>query len=163
MRIFKVGDRVRYIGEAHRGRSGKEGVVVGVYNLERINIRFDIDGINGIIYRVEKDSIERVAIPQPQKSLLRSGDMVVYRGGSKRYVLVETGGLYVENGSLAKDLCYFTDDLLESRGAKSEDIMQVYRNGELIMERAEKSEREKEVEQIQAEMAKLSKRLDELK
>lgn len=101
-------------------------------------------------------------LPQPQKSLLKSGDMVVFRNGDERYVLVETSTLHFKTGNVARHLNNFCETLTHTYENRV-DIMRVYRNGELIMKRTEKSERELEVERIQAEMAKLSKRLDELK
>jgi hypothetical protein len=172
MSNFKVGDRVRVINNV--GNSyfdkyiGKDFKVLDiVVNSDDTNTAYMLNcppEFTGTTSTWEECELELLEpLPQPQKSLLKSGDKVMYRSGSKRYVLVETGCLYVENGMYAKELYYFTDDLLESKGTTSEDIMQVYRNDELIMERTKKSEKEIRREEIEAEMAKLQKELDELR
>jgi signal peptidase I len=101
-------------------------------------------------------------LPQPQKSLLKSGDKVVYRDGSERFVLIEIGTLYTEDGRLRNRLDEYLDNLTIKYN-KDQDIMQVYRNNELIMQRTEKSDRELKIEEIQRKMDELKAEMEGLK
>ena len=100
-------------------------------------------------------------LPQPQKSLLKSGDMVVYRNGDERYVLVETGTLHGQLGYRSNNIVNYENNLM-SNGHSSNTIMQVYRNNELIMERTEKSEKELKKEELQRKLDEIKTELEGL-
>ena len=113
-------------------------------------------------------------LPQPHRDLLQSGDKLVRRDGSKRYILLETNGLYYESGDLA-DKAFddndkvivgrYNDSLispLKSQSIRFTDVMYVYRGGVLVMERTKKSPQDIEVERIESEMRKLSEAQNKL-
>lgn len=89
------------------------------------------------------------------KEELEDGDICVFRNGGKCVCL---------NGNILDNYCeYNIKSNLTSIVCKEYDIMEVYRNKELIYEREEKSAQQIEIENIQAEMKKLNKRLEVLK
>ena len=171
MSKFKVGDKVRIVKNVdnphYNKYIGAEFEVLGTdvcLNSEKYLLDCP-SNFGGSCTTWRESELELVKpLPQPQKSLLKSGDKVVYRGGSKRYVLMGTETLHdVKDGDLMNHLGSYMENLISKSGYKLEDIIQVYRNDELIMQRTEKSEKELRKETIEAEMAKLQKELDELK
>lgn len=108
------------------------------------------------------------------KSDLKSGDKVVYRNGTERYVLIETETLHsIVTGDKSTLLKYFNDNLYwEETRVNSNAIMKVYRNNELIWERVEepvKTPQQIELEKIEIrqrelaeEQKKLADRINEL-
>ena len=97
------------------------------------------------------------------KSDLRSGDKVVYRNGDERFVLIETQSLYAESGARAIGLEDFHENLKFESLTASYDIMQIYRNGELIWEREEKSQAQLDYEKLVEQIQDLQKKAEELK
>ena len=124
-------------------------------------------GVRTLCPLSEKESIffkfEKIDLPQPHKSLLKSGDKVVYRDGNERFVLVETMSLYKKEGWFACFLCDFTNDLLWNGTYNYNDILEIWRGDELIAKRIEKSEKEIEIERIENEMRKLADDLRKVK
>lgn len=101
-------------------------------------------------------------LPQPHKSLLKSGDKVVRRDGSVRFTLIELGKFFSEEISWSK-IEHFTDELFEAYNDGKFDIMEIYRGDELIAKRIEKSAKEIEIERIENEMRKLADDLRKVK
>ena len=84
-------------------------------------------------------TFEEISIPQPHKSLLKSGMKVVYRSGVERYVFLPAGVFMNVNGEIGNRLSYYSDDMLINIPS-SQDIMEIYtEDGELIAKREEKS------------------------
>lgn len=101
-------------------------------------------------------------LPQPHKSLLRSGDKVVYRNCEKRFVLLEVHSLYDKFGAFQNSINNF-DEYLNRRKNKDQDIIEIWRGDELIAKRIEKSAKEIEIERIENEMRKLADDLRKVK
>lgn len=81
-------------------------------------------------------------LPQPHKSMLKSGMKVVYRNRDVRYVLLETGYLYDSYGALQIGINNFSDDLIPAHNTidieSGLDIMEIYDGDKLIAKRTEK-------------------------
>jgi len=101
-------------------------------------------------------------LPQPHKSLLKSGMKVVYRDGQERYVLIETGGLYdVDKGEHQNWFMAYEDTLI-SKLSTVIDIMEIYDGEMLIAKRVEKTPEQIEIEKIESELRELSTKQSEL-
>ena len=90
--------------------------------------------------RATLSDFEEISIPQPHKSLLKSGMKVVYRNGSERYVFLPAGVFMDENGTTGNSLSYYSDDMLfkscSFSSPSSQDIMEIYTEDcELIAKR----------------------------
>ena len=129
-------------------------------NLGYGKLKFMVD--NGVEIIAFESLKQPTQLPQPQKSLLKSGDEIFLENGDRRFVLVETNSIHDYFGTRAGELDKYSENLKVAFSGKFK-VMLVYRNGELVMERTEKSEKELRKEEIEAEMAKLQKELDELK
>lgn len=104
---------------------------------------------------------EKIELPQPHKSLLKSGDKVVYRCETIRYVLLEINELVSKRSNGYNNLDAYDEDLKTS--VYENDIMEIWRGDELIAKRIEKSEKEIEIERIENEMRKLADDLRKVK
>lgn len=105
--------------------------------------------------------LEPLELPQPHKSLLKSGDKVVYRCGTIRYVLLEINELVSKRSDGYNNLDAYDEDLKTS--VYGNDIMEIWRGDELIAKRIEKSAKEIEIERIENEMRKLADDLRKVK
>ena len=112
---------------------------------------------------------EEVSIPQPHKSLLKSGMKVVYRDGGERYVFLPADVFMDENGTTGNSLSYYSDDMLfkscSFSSPSSQDIMEIYtEDGEiLIAKREEKSAKDTKIEELEKRMRDLADEIAELK
>ena len=107
---------------------------------------------------------EEVSIPQPHKSLLKSGMKVVYRDGSERYVFLPANKLLFDCGSVATSLLLFSDSLLVDKYKNDCDIMEIYtEDGEIIAKREEKSAKDTKIEELEKRMRDLADEIAELK
>ena len=107
---------------------------------------------------------EVLNIPQPHKSLLKSGMKVVYRDGSERYVFLPANKLLFDCGSVATSLLIFSDSLLVDKYKNDCDIMEIYtEDGELIAKRKEKSAKDTKIEDLEKRMRDLADEIAELK
>ena len=107
---------------------------------------------------------EEISIPQPHKSLLKSGMKVVYRNGSHRYVLLETNRIYnphTWNFSLL--ISEYNENLIRSLGTSPYDIMEIYDGEILIAKREEKSAKDTKIEELEKRMRELADEIAELK
>lgn len=91
------------------------------------------------------------------KEELEDGDICVLR--DNREAIVFKNVIILPNGSVIRE----TQSDLKNRAFDNLDIMEVYRNKELIYKREEKSAQQIEIENIQSKMEKLNKRLEVLK
>ena len=121
----------------------------------------DINELN----RKAPSQFEEISIPQPHKSLLKSGMKVVYRSGDKRYVLIPTNGFYKFTGEKVNELSKYTDNLLNKVKLSGElDVMEIYtEDGELIAKREEKSAKDTKIEELEKRMRELADEIAELK
>ena len=106
---------------------------------------------------------EVLDIPQPHKSLLKSGMKVVYRNGSHRYVLLETNGLYNPytcNFSLS--ISEYSENLIQPSNISPYDIMEIYDGEILIAKREEKSAKDTKIEDLEKRMRELADEIAEL-
>lgn len=94
------------------------------------------------------------------KEELEDGDICVLRN-SERIVFFEEY-FFMKDGK-SVNIAYGYNSELVSFCSDKYDIMEVYRNKELIYKREEKSAQQIEIENIQTEMGKLNKRLEVLK
>ena len=101
-------------------------------------------------------------LPQPHKSLLKSGMKVVYGDGTERYVLLETGGLYDVNKGKHQNWLMMYEDTLISKHNTVVDIMEIYDGEMLIAKRVEKTPEQIEIEKIESELRELSTKQSEL-
>ena len=109
-------------------------------------------------------TFEEISIPQPHKSLLKSGMKVVYRNGSHRYVLLETNRLYnphTWNFSLL--ISEYNENLIRSLGTSPYDIMEIYDGEILIAKREGKSAKDIKIEELEKRMRELADEIAELK
>ena len=110
---------------------------------------------------------EVLNIPQPHKSLLKSGMKVVYRSGVERYVFLPADVFMDENGATGNSLSYYSDDMLFKScfySPNSQDIMEIYtEDGELIAKREEKSAKDTKIEELEKRMKDLADEIAELK
>ena len=110
---------------------------------------------------------EVLNIPQPHKSLLKSGMKVVYRSGVEKYVFLPADVFMDENGATGNSLSYYSDDMLFKscfNSPNSQDIMEIYtEDGELIAKREEKSAKDTKIEELEKRMKDLADEIAELK
>ncbi len=111
---------------------------------------------------------EVLNIPQPHKSLLKSGMKVVYRSGIEKYVFLPADVFMDENGTTGNSLSYYSDDMLfkscSFSSPSSQDIMEIYtEDGELIAKREEKSAKDTKIEELEKRMRELADEIAELK
>ena len=105
---------------------------------------------------------EVLDIPQPHKSLLKSGMKVVYRCGAERYVFLPAGVLMDKNGTIGNRISHYSDDMCTS--PSFQDIMEIYtEDGELIAKREEKSAKDIKIEELEKRMRELADEIAELK
>ena len=120
----------------------------------------DINELN----RKAPSQFEEISIPQPHKSLLKSGMKVVCRNGSHRYVLLETNGLYNPyTWHFSLSISEYNENLIHSLGSSSYDIMEIYDGEILIAKREEKSAKDIKIEELEKRMRDLADEIAELK
>lgn len=120
------------------------------------------DRING--RWVDGSELTKIQFAQFTKSDLKSGDTVVFRNGSKRFVLVETATLHDENGSRMSSLTNYFNNLRLFIGVKNDlDIMRVYHDNQLIWEREEKTSNQVEIDKLKSRIRQIDLERDELK
>lgn len=124
----------------------------------------DINDLNCLMI----SKFEEVSIPQPHKSLLKSGMKVVYRSGIEKYVFLPADVFMDENGTTGNSLSYYSDDMLfkscSFSSPSSQDIMEIYtEDGELIAKREEKSVKAVKIEELEKRMRELADEIAELK
>ena len=118
--------------------------------------------------RATLSDFEEISIPQPHKSLLKSGMKVVYRNGTERYVFLPAGVFMDENGTTGNSLSYYSDDMLfkscSFSSPRSQDIMEIYTEDcELIAKREEKSAKDTKIEELEKRMRELADEIAGLK
>ena len=114
--------------------------------------------------RITLSDFEEISIPQPHKSLLKSGMKVVYRDGSERYVFLPANKLLFDCGSVATSLLLFSDSLLVDKYKNDCDIMEIYtEDSELIAKREEKSAKDTKIAELEKRMRELADEIAELK
>ena len=114
--------------------------------------------------RATLSDFEEVSIPQPHKSLLKSGMKVVYRNGSHRYVLLETNRLYNPHTlNFSLPISEYNENLIRSLGTSPYDIMEIYDGEILIAKREEKSAKDTKIEELEKRMRDLADEIAELK
>lgn len=107
---------------------------------------------------------EEISIPQPHKSLLKSGMRVVYRNGYERYVFLPANLLLNKKGDYAKSLSEYNEKLIDTNGSSNLDIMEIYsEDGELIAKREEKSAKDIKIDELEKRMRELADEIAELK
>ena len=107
-------------------------------------------------------TFEEISIPQPHKSLLKSGMKVVYRCGVERYVFLPAGVLMGKNGTIGNRISHYSDDMCTS--PSFQDIMEIYtEDGKLIAKREEKSAKDVKIEELEKRMRELADEIAELK
>ena len=138
---FKVGDKVKFIGEVANHRVHGENLQA---DIEKYNNRFTISRISTTGYVefkenecwcIEFDEIELILEKQFTKSDLQNGDIVTYRDGRKKIVFEDK--FYGSNHFVL--LKYYTEDLKDIDGEKENDIIKVERpvKYETVFERKE--------------------------
>ena len=130
--------------------------------------RFAYNDIYDLNYDTPSKFEEVLDIPQPHKSLLKSGMKVVYRNGTERYVFLPAGVFMDENGTTGNSLSYYSDDMLfkscSFSSPSSQDIMEIYtEEGELIAKREEKSAKDTKIEELEKRIRELADEIAELK
>ena len=107
---------------------------------------------------------EEIPIPQPHKSLLKSGMKVVYRNGSHWYVLLETNGLYNQTAwNFSLPISAYNENLIRSLDTSPYDIMEIYDGEILIAKREEKSAKDTKIEELEKRMRELADEIAGLK
>ena len=125
----------------------------------------DINDLNCLMISQFEEVLD---IPQPHKSLLKSGMKVVYRSGIEKYVFLPADVFMDENGTTGNSLSYYSDDMLfkscSFSSPSSQDIMEIYtEDGELIAKREEKSAKDTKIEELEKRMRELADEIAELK
>lgn len=138
---FKVGDKVKFIGEVANHRVHGENLQA---DIEKYNNRFTISRISTTGYVefkenecwcIEFDEIELILEIQFTKSDLKDGDIVTQRNGLKKMVFENK--LYGSNHFVS--LTYYTEDLKDANGDEEYDIIKIERPAqyETVFERKE--------------------------
>lgn len=138
---FKVGDKVKFIGEVANHMVHGENLQA---DIEKYNNRFTISRISTTGYVefkenecwcIEFDEIELILEKQFTKSDLQNGDIVTYRDGRKKIVFEDK--FYGSNHFVL--LKYYTEDLKDIDGEEENDIIKVERpvKYETVFERKE--------------------------
>lgn len=138
---FKVGDKVKFIGEVANHRVHGENLQA---DIEKYNNRFTISRISTTGYVefkenecwcIEFDEIELILEIQFTKSDLKDGDIVTQRNGLKKMVFENK--LYGSNHFVS--LTYYTEDLKDANGDEEYDIIKIERPDqyETVFERKE--------------------------
>ena len=138
---FKVGDKVKFIGEVANHMVHGENLQA---DIEKYNNRFTISRISTTGYVefkenecwcIEFDEIELILEKQFTKSDLQNGDIVTYRDGRKKIVFDDK--FYGSNHFVL--LKYYTEDLKDIDGEEENDIIKVERpvKYETVFERKE--------------------------
>ena len=138
---FKVGDKVKFIGEVANHSVHGENLQA---DIEKYNNRFTISRISTTGYVefkenecwcIEFDEIELILEKQFTKSDLQNGDIVTYRDGRKKIVFEDK--FYGSNHFVL--LKYYTEDLKDIDGEEENDIIKVERpvKYETVFERKE--------------------------
>ena len=135
---FKVGDKVKFIGEVANHRVHGENLQA---DIEKYNNRFTISRISTTGYVEFKENecwcieIELILEKQFTKSDLQNGDIVTYRDGRKKIVFEDK--FYGSNHFVL--LKYYTEDLKDIDGEEENDIIKVERpvKYETVFERKE--------------------------
>lgn len=122
----------------------------------------DINDLNCLMSSQFEEVLD---IPQPHKSLLKSGMKVVYRNGSHRYVLLETNGLYNPyTCNFSLPISEYNENLIRASDISSPyDIMEIYDGEMLIAKREEKSAKDTKIEDLEKRMRELVDEIAELK
>ena len=171
---YKVGDKVVLRSDLEVGE--RYGCQKYVSNMVKYRgLEAVVERKHGTFYMISVDN-KRFAwtdemfetIPQPHKSLLKSGMKVVYRSGVEKYVFLPAGVFMDENGTTGNSLSYYSDDMLfkscSFNSHKSQDIMEIYtEDGELIAKREEKSAKDTKIEELEKRMRELADEIAELK
>ena len=128
----------------------------------------DFRDINNLNSLMDSQFEEVLDIPQPHKSLLKSGMKVVYRSGIEKYVFLPADVFMDENGTTGNSLSYYSDDMLfkscSFSSPSSQDIMEIYtEDGELIAKREENSAKDTKIEELEKRMRELADEIAELK
>ena len=119
----------------------------------------DINELN----RKAPSQFEEISIPQPHKSLLKSGMKVVYKCGAERYVFLPAGVLMDKSGAIGNRISHYSDDMCTS--PSFQDIMEIYsEDGEiLIAKREENSAKDTKIDDLEKRMRELADEIAELK
>jgi len=104
--------------------------------------------------------VEVVEVKDFTKSDLQECDVVVLRNEERR--------VYFDNAFLSKYnadkfVGYYGDNLIRNDETSEYDVMQVYRNGELIFDRVELSPRDIKIKELQDKMDAIKREMEELK
>ena len=122
----------------------------------------DYNDINNLNSLMDFQFEEVLDIPQPHKSLLKSGMKVVYRCGAERYVFLPAGVLMDKNGTIGNRISHYSDDMCTS--PSFQDIMEIYtEEGELIAKREENSAKDTKIEELEKRMRELADEIAGLK
>lgn len=138
---FKVGDKVKFIGEVANHRVPGKNLQA---DIEKYNNRFTISRISIADYVefkenecwcIEFDEIELISETKFTKSDVKDGDIVTQRNGLKKMVFENK--LY--GNDLFAPLRYYTEDLKDVDGEEEYDIVKVERpvQYETVFERKE--------------------------
>ena len=142
-----------------------------IYRVENGCVERENGEISSFAYRDIADlnenmasKFEEISIPQPHKSLLKSGMKVVYRNGSHRYVLLETNRLYnPHTRNFSVPISEYNENLIRSLGTSPYDIMEIYDGEILIAKREEKSAKDIKIEELEKRMRDLADEIAKLK
>ena len=129
----------------------------GATVLDDGSMTFNYESLEHFHYSNTDYKLEPVELPQPHKSLLKSGDKVVCDNGLCRFVLLETNSLHLPNGIKTNDLIFYSSDL-KYKGGNSLDVVEIWCGEELIAKCKNKSE----IEKIKNEMRKLADDLEKM-
>lgn len=155
------------VSESEGWKLGKVYKVVnGMIEQENGMSSYIYNDLNHLNYRLASQFEEVLEIPQPHKSLLKSGMKVVYRNGTERYVFLPAGVFMDESGEMGNSLSYYSDDMLfiSFNSPNPQDIMETYtEDGELIAKREEKSAKDIRIEELKQQMKDIIDEIAELK
>ena len=139
---FKVGDKVRFIGDATTHSCTGEDLKA---DIKKYNNIFTIGYISNSyvefeenrIWCIEVYEIELIQENQFTKADLKDGDIVTYRNGRKRTVIAKN--LINDNGCIAKKIDNYTEELKDTISGINLDIVKVERpvKYETLFERKE--------------------------
>lgn len=171
---YKVGDKVVVRNDLRTDRRYlmENGIVGNSVTDEMVKLRGRVVTIRscGRQYKIDESvfswtdyMFEGLAYESP-KSLLQDLDVITYRSGSKRFVLVRTNTIHDESAERVNTLDSYNDELVKVKGGDKEfDIMTIERNHKIIWTRVEKSKEQLELEKLESEMRSMADKIKELK
>lgn len=134
-------------------KNGYKAVLDNGYILKNLSIPGEMESFSDLRFLEIKDFT---------KSDLQEGDIIVCRNSFR---LVYFNKKFMDGNMVNTELTRYEDNLIRRTFPNKMpefDVMQIYRNNELIFERIEKTEKQIELEKLKGNIKELEKRIEEM-